>query len=109
MGAIQKNIPIVVTTKNPMSFGTALEALKNGKSVARRGWNGADMFAVLSPGMKKLDSSKFFNKALENHAKSIGGVMDVRPAFMLKTAQNDVAYWNPSTSDCLAEDWFIVE
>jgi hypothetical protein len=26
----------------------------------------------------------------------------------LKTAQNDVATWSPSTSDALAEDWEIV-
>jgi len=35
--------------------------------------------------------------------------MTVRPAFMLKTAQEDVAYWTPSTSDILAEDWIILE
>ena len=92
-----------------LNFGQALEALKNGQKVAREGWNGSGMFAVLSPGAEQLPSEKFFNKELAAHAASIGGYMDVRPAFMLKTAQNDVAYWAPSGSDCLAEDWLIVE
>lgn len=92
-----------------MTFGLAVEAMKMGKKVARSGWNGSGMFAVLSPGKKQLSAEDFFNKDLKEHAQKIGGSMDVRPAFMLKTAQNDVAYWSPSGSDCLAEDWFIVE
>lgn len=92
-----------------MNFGQAIEALKEGKKVAREGWNGQGMFAVLSPGKKQLEASGFFNKDLSAYAELIGGFMDVRPAFMLKTAQNDVAYWNPSTSDILSEDWIIVE
>lgn len=92
-----------------MNFGEALEALKQGKKVARTGWNGSGMFAVLSPGMKGLPAERFFNKDLNAHAIKLGGTMDVRPSFMLKTAQDDVAYWAPSGSDCLAEDWMIVE
>jgi len=92
-----------------MNFGLAVEAMKIGKKVARIGWNGSGMFAVLSPGAKQLPATDFFNKDLNAHALSIGGFMDVRPAFMLKTAQNDVAYWTPSGSDCLAEDWIIIE
>lgn len=83
--------------------------MKDGKKVSREGWNGSNMFAVLSPGAKDLASHKFFNKDLADYAEKIGGAMDVRPCFMLKTAQDDVAYWAPSGSDCLAEDWYIVE
>ena len=91
-----------------VNFGQALEALKEGKKVSRAGWNGTGMFAVLSLGAKKLPSEQFFNKDLADHASDLGGFMDVRPAFMLKTAQDDVAYWVPSGSDCLAEDWQIL-
>jgi hypothetical protein len=91
-----------------LNFGQALEALKQGKKVAREGWKGSNMFAVLSPGAKELSAEKFFNKDLAEHASSLGGFMDVRPAFMLKTAQDDVAYWVPSGSDCLVEDWVII-
>jgi hypothetical protein len=66
------------------------------------------MFLVLSPGFMNLTADKFFNKDLEAYAKTIGGFMDVRPSLMLKTAQDDVAYWSPSGSDALAEDWVIL-
>ncbi len=92
-----------------LTFSVALQSLKDGRKVSRAGWNGTGMFAVLSPGSKELPSENFFNKDLAEFAKSIGGKMDIRPAFMLKTAQNDVAYWVPSGSDLLAEDWCIVE
>ena len=91
-----------------MDFGEALVALKEGKMVARTGWNGSNMFAVLSPGYAQLPSNKFFNKDLAAYAETLGGTMSVRPAFMLKTAQDDVAYWIPSGSDLLAEDWVII-
>lgn len=92
-----------------MTFGLAIEAMKKGLKVSRTGWNGSGIFAVLSPGKKGLPASDFFNPHLSKHALAIGGVMDVRPEFMLKTAQEDVAYWAPSGSDCLGEDWYIVD
>lgn len=92
-----------------MNFGQALEALKEGKKVAREGWNGSGMFAVISTGKKQNPSEGFWNEHLKAHAEKIGGAMDVRPAFMLKTAQDDVAYWAPSGSDCLAEDWVTID
>lgn len=91
-----------------LDFGNALMSLKKGLKVCRTGWNGKNMFVVLSPGAQNLTSERFFNKDLQEHAESIGGFMDIRPALMLKTAQDDVAYWTPSVSDCLAEDWMII-
>ena len=93
-----------------LNFGQAIEALKAGKKVAREGWNGTGMFAVYSPGKKQLAAADFFSPQLREYAENaLGGHMDVRPAFMLKTAQDDVAYWAPSGSDALAEDWVILD
>jgi hypothetical protein len=94
---------------NKVTFGMAVEAMKNGNKAVRKGWNGKEMFLVISPGAEQLPSDKFFNKDLSIHAKLLGGFMDVRPSFMLKTAQEDVAYWSPSGSDALAEDWIILD
>ena len=33
-----------------MDFGKAIEALKQGKKVARKGWNGKGMYLWLKPG-----------------------------------------------------------
>lgn len=92
-----------------MNFGQAIKALKEGKKVSRQGWNGVNQFVVLSPGKENLEADKFFSTHLKDFANSIGGFMSIRPTFLLKTAQNDAAYWGPSVSDCLAEDWIITE
>ena len=39
-----------------MTFGMAIEALKNGHAVARKGWNGKDAFIYLTTGSDWLAS-----------------------------------------------------
>ncbi len=90
-------------------FSVALNLLKEGKKLTRKGWNGQGMFCVLSPGAKDLPYDKFFSQSLQEYVgKKVNPVMDIRPSFLLKTAQEDIAYWTPSGSDILAEDWIEV-
>lgn len=87
-----------------LSFGQAIEAAKQGKKVARTGWNGSGMFAYIVPANSY--------PAQTGAAKSYfgeGGMVPYREYWALKTAQDDVATWAPSGSDSLAEDWCIVE
>lgn len=88
-----------------LSFGDAILAMKSGARVARRGWNGKDMYAVL---MNGYPSGVPANKetALKHGIKE-GELIKVRPYLALWTAQKDLATWTPSGSDCLAEDWEI--
>jgi hypothetical protein len=80
-----------------LNFGQAIEALKQGKKVARIGWNGKGMFVVLS----KIHT----HTPLEQ-----GGVNAVfEPFFSIKTVNNVFNTWVASVSDTLAEDWQIVE
>ena len=69
-------------------FGYALNCMKAGKKVARKGWNGAGMYVKLNLGDQKTK---------------------IRPYYQLFTAQKDFASWAPSTSDSLSEDWVIVK
>ena len=84
------------------SFGKAVELMKRGKRVARHGWNGSGMFCYYVAS----------GKAAANHDALKGlfptNTVSYRPYYALKTAQNDVAVWTPSTSDSLANDWFVV-
>lgn len=85
-----------------MDFGQAKDLAKQGKRIARKGWNGANMFAYYVEAAAypaKMDAIK---GVFEND------MVPYRPYFALKTAQNDVATWSPSTSDALAEDWEVV-
>ena len=47
----------MVETKNSLTFGEALEALKAGKKVARNGWNGKGMHLILINGTIQLLSA----------------------------------------------------
>jgi len=85
-----------------MTFGLAIEAAKKGMKIARRGWNGKDMFLYHVP----ADSYK----ATTDVAKFLLGDMVEYGAYLaMKTAQGNVVPWLASQTDMLAEDWFIVE
>lgn len=84
------------------TFGMAIEAAKQGKKVARAGWNGQSIFAYIVPGGE-------YTSQTEIAVKTFGSTVPYRAYWALKTAQNDVATWAPSGSDSLAEDWMIIE
>ena len=89
---------------NEMNFGEAIEALKLGKKVCRRGWNGKGMFLYLvSAGSYpvKMDAAKSI--ADEN------GNVNYGPYVALKAANGSVYPWNASQADMLSNDWEVVE
>lgn len=86
------------------TFGGALAAIKDGKRVARSGWNGKGLFVYLVPANSY--------PAQTGAAKAFFGEDGIVPynAYMaLKNTDNTVSTWAPSGSDALAEDWYIVE
>lgn len=85
-----------------LTFGQAIEAAKQGKKVARAGWNGSGMFAYIVPAAS-------YPAQTEAARNRFGDMVPYRAYWALKTAQNDVATWAPSGSDSLSEDWMIVE
>ena len=87
-----------------LNFGEALEALKKGKKVARKGWNGKGQFVYYVPADRYVAKTE---AAKEIAAED--GKVSYRAYLALRTAQGDIATWVPSISDCLAEDWHIVE
>ncbi len=88
-----------------MTFGLAIEALKRGHKVSRKGWNGKDMFLYYVPANSY--------PATRNTLNTMVGMFpdDMVPygAYIaMKTAQNNVVPWLASQTDVLAEDWGIV-
>ncbi len=81
------------------SFGDALVALKQGKKVARAGWNGKDMFLFLVSG------------GSWNFESDIDGIddLEVLPFICMKTADNKLVPWLASQTDLIAEDWGLVD
>lgn len=87
-----------------MNFGDALAGLKQGKRVARHGWNGKGMFLFLVPGSTfEVSRPPLLGIYPE------GTVINYQPHIDMKTAQDTVVPWLASQTDVLAEDWAIVE
>jgi len=97
-----------------ITFGLAIEAAKQGKKIARSGWNGKNMFVVY---MKPLRLSAFndqgvVDKVIERIAKWIGKdtPLNCQPYFAIYNAQKEwIPGWFATQSDMLAEDWMIIE
>lgn len=90
-------------SKKDLTFGEAIEALKEGKKVTRKGWNGPGMFLYLVPG-----STFKVNREPLLSIYDEGTEINYRPHIDLKTADGSIATWSPSGSDALAEDWKIL-
>lgn len=90
-----------------MTFGIAIEAMKKGNKVARRGWNGKGMFVVYQ---KAYPNGIPCNKqTAEAWGLNEGDLFICNPYFQIKNVDGSHLMWVPSINDCLAEDWIIVE
>lgn len=70
------------------TFGQALELLKDGKRVAREGWNGKGMF-------------------IEKQVPDNNSKMQL-PYLYISTVDGALIPWVASHTDILSEDWFEV-
>jgi hypothetical protein len=96
-----------------MTFGQAIECLKQGNLVARKGWNGKEMFifkqipALIDlPIIPKMQSVP---DAAKQRMMDRSQRLNYRNQCVIVDAVGNVDNWNPSISDCFAEDWMIVE
>jgi hypothetical protein len=87
-----------------LDFGTALLALKDGRRVARAGWNGKGMFVYLVP----ANSYPAQTGAARAHFGA-GALVPYNAYLALKGADDTVSTWAPSGSDALAEDWHVID
>lgn len=87
-----------------LTFGLALEAMKMGCKIARKGWNGTGMFVYYVPANSYPANTK---AALSFYG--YGANVPYNAYMALKTVDNRVSTWVPSVTDCLAEDWEIVQ
>jgi len=88
-----------------MTFSEAIEALKQGKKVARKGWNGKGMWLIYVPGneVEIRENTPYWNAGLRGKIR-IDGHID------MYTAQGTLQPgWLASQTDMTAEDWMIVE
>ena len=94
-----------------MNFGQAIEALKNGKAVAREGWNGKGMFIVQAGGYSIPKDQLRPNSLISKEFLESRGCdsMVIQKHFDMWTAQNEYQTgWLASQSDMQANDWVEV-
>lgn len=94
-----------------LTFGQAIEALKQGKRVARQGWNGKNMFLFLLPA-GTVPTRAIHDPALRAVIeKEIGGeTFDALGSIRMFTADKKILTgWLASQTDMLAEDWVILD
>ena len=95
------------------SFGQAIQALKQGKRVARTGWNGKGMFIFMQvpaaineeviPKMQSLPQA-----VKDEFSKRLGGIKYKNQLAMVYP-DNTVYGWVASPSDVLENDWCILD
>lgn len=81
-----------------MSFGLAIEAAKQGKKIARAGWNGKGIYLEL--------------QVPDEHSKMTLPYIYIVTSGLITDnpdAPKGVCPWLASQTDMLADDWFIVE
>ena len=95
-----------------MSFGLALELLKQGKKVARAGWNGVGMYLWLKPATTiKPEWCK--DEILKDICDQNGGEILALGTICMYTTDSTgrraiLTGWLASQSDMLCEDWHEV-
>lgn len=92
-----------------MTFGQAIEAMKNGHRVARAGWNGKGMWIAYTPGstigVEQARSGAVLAVSIHEPAPNI--VIDAH--IDMRTASGSVQPgWLASQADMLADDWTVV-
>lgn len=89
-------------TDGRLGFDFVIRALKNGKKVARNGWNGKGMYVFLI-GEKGLKSP--FCTPYWTYTNGVNDNLPLREFAAIKSVNEEVVPWAPSQSDMLAEDW----
>ena len=102
----------VGTGRELVSFGSATAAMKQGKMVARIGWNGKGMFAFMQvpsnvpehivPNMSSLP------QPVKDELVRRGGDLNYSNQMCLVKPNNELNGWVPSAADVLSSDWVIL-
>jgi hypothetical protein len=87
-------------------FGWALQQLREGLKVGRKGWNGKGMFIVRQAGYP--DGIPINANTAQATGIPQGTVCRFLPYLMMKTADGAFVPWLASQTDLLAEDWELV-
>lgn len=84
-----------------MNFGQAIQAARDGKRIARSGWNGKRQYIELATGISYRNAA---GEIVNVNHEAIGNA-----AFAFVGTSGVQLGWLASQADMLADDWYIVE
>lgn len=88
-----------------MGFGDAIKLLKRGMKLARKGWNGKNMWL----GLVKADNYAILFPPHCGEDTADGECHGLLPWIGMKTADNKFVPWIASQTDMLSDDWVVVD
>ena len=99
--------------KENISFEKALKALKSGRRVARKGWNGKDMFVYMARGCiarsSYIPEISRLPKSVLKFLEKRNGEIPVLPHLCMWTVRGEsLTGWSATQTDMLMEDWYIL-
>lgn len=96
-----------------LNFGQALEALKQGKRVAREGWNGKGMFIFkqvpANVGIQYVPNMQSLPSDVKDEFVKRGNNLNYSNQMCIVKEDNTIDSWVASSSDTFAEDWIILD
>ena len=100
---------IHIPQEEVMDFGVALMNLKEGRRVARKGWNGKGMFLVMTSGSEIPAENMRVDAVRDYYTEHDVDTIKIAPHIDMKAADGTyVTGWLASQADMLAEDWIIL-
>ena len=108
-----KNTETIGVATQLVDFGVALKALKEGKRVCRKGWNGKGRFVFRQvPSdvpVKFVEKMTSLPQAVKDEFIKRGVGPSYTNQFAIVHPDSSVDSWVPSVSDSLVEDWIILD
>ena len=86
------------------SFSKALKAVKSGRKISRKGWNGKGMYVVYKTGYFGMPANR---ACADAHCIKEGQIVRINPYLEMKDVDDSFTPYVASMNDLLAEDWMI--
>ncbi len=91
-----------------LTFGQALEAMKAGQRVARKGWNGKGMYLAVQPGSTIAPAQARGGVAKYRANEGVPEIV-ILPHIDMRAADGAVVVgWLASQTDMLSDDWVVL-
>ncbi len=96
-----------------LNYGQAIEALRNGKRVAREGWNGKGMFVFkqipAEIGLEIIPKMQSVPQSVKDEMLKNGTTLKYTNQMAIVNTDGRVDSWVASSSDTFANDWVALD